>query len=165
MPPLTPNMAVAWNLSRARALRGWTQEQAAEKLAPHVGQRWSKATYSAAERSVAGDRVRQFSADDIFAFSRCFDVPVTYFLRPPPWAEETVIGHAASSETTPREDYLDMLFDVGEDATQWVLSEVVPMSAQTTLALRRWGRNFAAMVAHREREVKDLLAVREEDDR
>lgn len=48
---LTPNRVVAYNLARARSLRGWTQEQAAERLEPFLGVRWSKATFSAAERS------------------------------------------------------------------------------------------------------------------
>jgi hypothetical protein len=142
-------------------MRGWTQQQAAEKLEPYLGERWSKATYSVAERSIDGTRIRQFTADDVYAFSRGFDVPITYLLRPPPWAES--VGHANSSESTHAWDYLNMLFDVGEDASQWILREIVPMTAQTTRALRRWGKNFAAMVRQREREVDALLAVRDED--
>ena len=55
--------------------------------------------------------------------------------------------------------YLDRLFDVGEDASRWLLSEVVPMTAQTTLALRRWGANLAAAIAHREEQVAALTAA------
>ncbi len=88
---LTPNQVVAYNLAQARLLRGWTQEEAAAALEPHVGKRWSKATFSAAERSVAGDRVRQFDADEIVAFARAFGLPVSwFFLPPPPWAEAGV---------------------------------------------------------------------------
>jgi len=84
---LTPNQVVAYNLAQARLLRGWTQDQASEALEPHVGKRWSRATFSAAERSVDGDRVRQFDADEIVAFARAFDLPVSwFFLPPPPWA-------------------------------------------------------------------------------
>lgn len=84
---LSPNQVVAYNLAQARMLRGWTQEQAAEALEIHVGTRWSKATFSAAERSVDGERVRQFDADEIVAFARAFDLPVSwFFLPPPPWA-------------------------------------------------------------------------------
>lgn len=84
---LSPNQVVAYNLAQARLLRGWTQDQASEALEPHVGKRWSKATFSAAERSVDGDRVRQFDADEIVAFARAFDLPVSwFFLPPPPWA-------------------------------------------------------------------------------
>ncbi len=83
---LTPNQVVAYNLGRARRLRGWTQEQAAEQLAPALGETWSKAAFSAAERSIAGKRIRQFTADDIVAFARVFQLPTGwFFLPPPPW--------------------------------------------------------------------------------
>ena len=79
----TPNQVVAYNLAMARNRRGWTQQQTAEKLEPHLGTRWSKATYSAAERSIDGERIRQFTADDLYAFSAAFDLPITWFLLPP----------------------------------------------------------------------------------
>lgn len=81
---LTPNQIVAFNLAQARMWKGWTQEQAAAELEPYLGARWSKASFSAAERSVDGQRVRQFSADELVAFSRCFGVPVGFFFLPPP---------------------------------------------------------------------------------
>ena len=81
---LTPNQIVAFNLAQARMWKGWTQEEAAEQLEPYLGTRWSKASFSAAERSVDGRRVRQFSADELVAFSRCFGVPVGFFFLPPP---------------------------------------------------------------------------------
>src|SRR6266540_130809 len=88
---LTPNQVIAYNLAQARLLKGWTQDQACEALAPHLGSRWSKANYSAAERSVDGIRIRQFDADEIVAFARAFDLPVTwFFLPPPPWASPGV---------------------------------------------------------------------------
>jgi transcriptional regulator with XRE-family HTH domain len=80
---ITPNQVVAFNLTVARQLRGWTQEEAAEKLEPFVGARWSKATFSSAERSIDGRRIRQFTADEIVAFSRCFGVPIGFFFMPP----------------------------------------------------------------------------------
>lgn len=80
---LTPNQVVAYNLARARRLKGWTQEEARRALSPFIGEEWSKATYSAAERSVAGERVRQFTLDDVFAFARAFDLPWSWFLLPP----------------------------------------------------------------------------------
>src|SRR5438094_1736388 len=82
--PLTPNQVVAWNLAQARAWRGWTQAQAAEALEPFLGVRWSTASFSAAERSVTGKVVRNFTADEIVAFARAFEVPVTWFFLPPP---------------------------------------------------------------------------------
>jgi hypothetical protein len=88
---LTPNQVIAYNLAQARLWKGWTQEQACEALEPYLGKRWSKANYSAAERSVDGSRIRQFDADEIVAFARAFDMPITwFFLPPPPWASPGV---------------------------------------------------------------------------
>jgi len=83
LPALTPNQVVAYNLPRARLVRGWTQEQAAEALAPYLGTKWSVANFSAIERSVDGGRVRQFTADELFALSRAFRLPIGFFLTPP----------------------------------------------------------------------------------
>jgi hypothetical protein len=82
---MTPNQVVAYNVARARALRGWTQEQAAEALAPYLGTRLSGASFSALERSAwSPTRIKVFSADELLAFSRGFDLPIGYFLTPPP---------------------------------------------------------------------------------
>lgn len=80
---LTPNQVVAYNLPRARLFKGWTQEEAAEALAPFLGTKWSVANFSAIERSVDGGRIRQFTADDLLALSRAFDLPIGFFLTPP----------------------------------------------------------------------------------
>jgi hypothetical protein len=95
---LTPNQIVAYNLAQARLWKNWTQEEAAEHLAPFLGTRWSKASFSAAERSVDGQRVRQFTADEIVAFSRGFRLPVGFFFLPPPPSVAPVPVRLASSE-------------------------------------------------------------------
>ena len=85
---MTANQVVAYNLTRARQLRGWTQTQATEALEPHLGMRWSGASVSQAERSVAGKFIRNFNADEIVAFAQAFELPVTwFFLPPPPWKD------------------------------------------------------------------------------
>jgi hypothetical protein len=81
---LTPNQIVAFNLAQARLWKGWTQDQAAEALEPYLGKRWSKASVSQAERSIAGKFVRNFDADEIVAFARAFELPVGWFFMPPP---------------------------------------------------------------------------------
>ncbi|NLT34277.1 MAG: helix-turn-helix transcriptional regulator [Gaiellales bacterium] len=82
--PITGNQVVAYNLRMARLRRGWTQEEAAERLEPYLGVRWSKASYSAAERSIERqDRIRNFTADELLAFSLAFELPVAWFLLPP----------------------------------------------------------------------------------
>jgi hypothetical protein len=84
----SPNQVVALNVARARALRGWTQEEAAAALAPYLGTRWSVASFSAIERSTAGTRVKQFSADELVGLSRGFGLPIGWFFVPPPPSEK-----------------------------------------------------------------------------
>jgi len=81
---MTTNQVIAYNLQLARALRGLTQDEAAECIQRYLGgEKWSKANLSAAERSVTGRRVRQFSADEIMAFAQAFDLDVGFFFTPP----------------------------------------------------------------------------------
>jgi hypothetical protein len=84
---------------------------------------------------------------------------MTLFLTPPPWDIE--VGHAGGGETLSRREYLDLVFDMPADARRRLLDEVVELSAPTTLALRRWGENFAEMVAERQGAVDALLALHE----
>src|SRR5713101_6692469 len=82
---MTPNQIVAYNVNKARELRGWTQEQVAEALAPYLGAKLSGASFSALERSAwTVNRIKQFSADDLLALSRGFDLPIGFFFTPPP---------------------------------------------------------------------------------
>lgn len=94
---ITPNQLVGYNLLSARQERGWTQAQAAEALEPHLGVRWTVAQVSAAERSVDGTRIRQFTADDIVAFAQAFGVPIAYFFLPP---RPTATWSKVTSQTT-----------------------------------------------------------------
>jgi transcriptional regulator with XRE-family HTH domain len=80
---LTANQLIGYNLSRIRRQLGLSQEEAAERLAPYLGTRWSKTVFSAAERSYYGDRVRQFDGDELLAMSLAFGVPPAYFFVPP----------------------------------------------------------------------------------
>ncbi|MDP9460714.1 MAG: hypothetical protein M3Q22_10860 [Actinomycetota bacterium] len=82
-PPMTGNRLVAYNLRALRTARGLTQDQASALLAPYVEVPWSRATFSAAERSADSDRVRGFTADDLLALSLAFRVPVSYWFLPP----------------------------------------------------------------------------------
>ena len=73
------NQTVAANLRQIRKERGWTQEEAGIRLKEFLGESWSAAVWSAAERSVDGKRVRHFDADVVSAFAQLFDVPESYF--------------------------------------------------------------------------------------
>lgn len=81
---LTPNQVIAMNLFVARAKRGLTQEDVGERLERYLGTKWSKASVSAAERSAMhGHRQRNFSADEIVALARVFELPIAWFFIPP----------------------------------------------------------------------------------
>jgi transcriptional regulator with XRE-family HTH domain len=78
----TANQVVAANITAMRKRRGWTQEQFAERLETVLGDRWSIAVVSAAERSVTGKRVREFTADELVALARTFEVPIGSLFQP-----------------------------------------------------------------------------------
>jgi transcriptional regulator with XRE-family HTH domain len=81
---LTGNQLVSYNLRRARLLRRWTQEEAAEVLELHLGERWSASSFSVAENACQpGRRRREFTADELLAFVRTFDLPLEWFFLPP----------------------------------------------------------------------------------
>lgn len=102
---MTANQLVAANLRRARERLGLTQQEAAKRLEPYIGKEWSKATFSAAERSaVPGKRAREFSADDLLAFARTFGVSVSWFFLPPEYEDELpTISCGGPKHVTPDE--------------------------------------------------------------
>lgn len=112
----SPNQVVAHNVGRARALRGWTQEQAASELSNHLEKRMSRASYSAMERSIGGGRVKQFSADELVALARGFNLPLLWFLLPPPLDDDPGlhVPHTTSRgiEFT---EFLDIVFGTSEN--------------------------------------------------
>jgi transcriptional regulator with XRE-family HTH domain len=105
----SPNQIVAYNVARARTLRGWTQEQAATALAPYLGTKWSNASFSAVERSIAGLRVKHFSADELVALARGFELPLGWFLLPPPPDQDAGL---ATADAKARGNDMGILLDV-----------------------------------------------------
>src|SRR6266508_1348844 len=87
-PPRPPevdlNQVVAYNVRAARELRNWTQDEFAERLEPYVGQRLTQASVSAIERAWDGERRREFDAHELLTFAMVFDLPIIWFLLPPP---------------------------------------------------------------------------------
>ncbi|MGH9269178.1 MAG: hypothetical protein ACRD0D_13520, partial [Acidimicrobiales bacterium] len=70
------SQVVAHNMTRARQLRGLTQAEIATRLVAFTGNPWSQATVAQAEGSVLGVRVRHFTATELVALARVFDLPV-----------------------------------------------------------------------------------------
>lgn len=83
-PEVDLNQVVAYNVRQARELRGWTQEELAARLEPYVGQRLTQAAVSAIERAWDGDRRREFDAHELLVFALVFDLPIIWFMLPPP---------------------------------------------------------------------------------
>ena len=118
---LTANQIVAFNLARAREWRNWTQDEAADALEPYLGKRWSKASFSQAERSIAGRFIRQFTADEILAFARAFDLPIGwFFMPPPPWSDQPGVPVALDTPDSgdfgkPLAELVDLVFGTPEN--------------------------------------------------
>jgi len=117
---LTPNQVVAYNLARARRLRGWSQDQATAALEPHLGRRWSKASLSQAERAVTGKVPRSFDADELVAFARAFKLPVAWFLIPPTPTELSTIPGPSIAVSEPG-GLVDVV--LGDDTTAAALTD------------------------------------------
>jgi transcriptional regulator with XRE-family HTH domain len=83
-PRWNASQLVAFNLGRARAKAGMTQQEAAEAISKYTESEWTQATVATAEASVTGARIRQFSPAELLAFCFAFDVPVGWFFMPPP---------------------------------------------------------------------------------
>lgn len=77
------NQVVAYNIREARHLRGWTQEELADRLEPYLGQRLTQAGISSIERAWDGERRREFDAHELLIFAMVFDLPMVWFFLPP----------------------------------------------------------------------------------
>lgn len=75
---VTPNMLVAYNMTRWRQESGLTQDQLGILLGG-----WNKTAVSAAERSWDGKRVRQFDADLVTQLAVIFGIPIAGMFLPP----------------------------------------------------------------------------------
>lgn len=119
-PAWTPNQIVAHNISKARLLRGWTQDQAAEECAPYLGTRLSPASWSALERSVDGGRIREITADELVAFARAFDVPIGFLLTPPSaWDSHVVATPDAGPDGLEPVEMFDVVIGTDDNLAAW----------------------------------------------
>jgi len=151
---LTANQIVAFNLARAREWKNWSQDEAAEALEPYLGKRWSKASFSQAERSIAGKVIRQFTADEILAFARAFDLPLGwFFMPPPPWSDEpgapvVLDTPDAGQFGKPLAELVDLVFGTPEN------------SAVLHLRLGAWLEQNPPQITDAQRRVADLVQGR-----
>jgi hypothetical protein len=119
-PAWTPNQLVAHNIAKARLLRGWTQDQAAEACEPYLGKRLSPASWSALERSVDGGRIREITADELIGFARGFGLPVGFFLTPPSsWDGHAVATPDAAPHGLEPIELFDVVIGTPENLAEW----------------------------------------------
>ncbi|MBW3651610.1 MAG: helix-turn-helix domain-containing protein [Actinobacteria bacterium] len=153
---LTPNQVVAHNLTRAREWKGWTQDETAEALEPYLGKRWSKASVSQAERSVAGRFIRNFDADEIVALARAFGLPIGWFFMPPaPWSDQLGVPVKLSTPDAKRAglalaELVDLVF--GDEEGQALLS----------LRLQEWLRQRPAQLSRAQERIRDMVRAKVE---
>lgn len=104
-----PNQVVAHNMTKARELRGLTQVEVAERLGLFTGAKWSQATVAQAEGTVHGARMRNFTINELYALARTFDLPILWFLVPPPQESETPATGAAFPDEPGAQDWRRLL--------------------------------------------------------
>jgi transcriptional regulator with XRE-family HTH domain len=104
----TASQVVAHNVSWARRLCGLTQVEVAERLKRFTGTNWTQTTVAQAEGSISGTRVRHFTANELVALARTFDLPVLFFFMPPE-DERRGLGTPDSPPGGWRWEYLLML--------------------------------------------------------
>ena len=167
----TPNQVVAANLARLRQRRGLTQAEAARHLSAVAGKEWTEAMVAHAERSVTGNRVREFTADDLVTMARAFDVPVLYFLTPPPTGVFVQVPGSQITTLTMLEAVLGRVDNLAEWEAlldEWNFAEdeelPFPLSQERRQALRALAREVALVRAQHviRRHFKgDLMQLRE----
>ena len=153
------NEVVAYNFRRARELRGLTQEEAALALEPFLGQRLLQAGISALERSYGGDKRREFDAQEILAFACAFDLPLLWFLLPPPQDTRRLQGtsdhvHELYTLALGREDQLEELYERFRE-----LGMPEPGADDQTAAAVFGGPTAKALGDYRHRRKQMLLAL------
>ena len=100
------------SLARPLAL-GTRTAECADRLAGQLGERWSAATWSAAERSITGKRIKQFSVDELWALARAFNVSIPFLLTPPA-SDDLVAVPGAQSEPVPYAEALKLIYPRSE---------------------------------------------------
>ena len=153
------NQVVAYNVREARQLRGWTQEELADRLAPYLGQRLSQAGVSSIERAWDGERRREFDAHELLVFALVFDLPILWFLLPP------LGDHRPMRSTTRPVDELygwllgrpDQLEPLYQRLRQLGITD--PTTAQRTVEAITGIASEAKQWSYRERRKELLLAL------
>ena len=121
--------------------------------------RLPQASISALERSYGGDKRREFDAQEILAFACGFDLPLLWFVLPPPDDTRTLAGTSdlvreLYTVVLGREDQLDVLYDRFRE-----LGIPQPGADDDTLARVFGGPTPTTLNDYRHRRKQMLLAL------
>jgi transcriptional regulator with XRE-family HTH domain len=156
------NQVVAYNLREARQLRGWTQEELADRLEPYLGQRLTQAGVSSMERAWDGERRREFDAHELLIFAMVFNLPILYFLLPPPGDHRRI--QATSARVNELYAWLlgrpGQVEPVYERLRQLGITD--PTAAEETVEKITGATSAAKEWSYRERRTELLLAILDE---
>ena len=156
------NQVVAFNLREARQLRGWTQEELADRLEPYLGQRLTQAGVSSMERAWDGERRREFDAHELLIFAMVFNLPILYFLLPPPGDHRRL--QATSAQVNELYGWLlgrsGQVEPVYERLRQLGITD--PTAAEETVEKITGVTSAAGEWSYRERRKELLLAILDE---
>lgn len=163
-PPQGPdlNQIASYNLRAARELRGWTQEDLAERLEPFLGTRPTQATISALERAWDGDRRREFDVQELAVYAMALDLPILWFLLPPPGDHREIQGLGRSLDDLyilllGRHDQLEPVY---ERLRQIGIEDPTP--AEETVEKITGAPSIGRQWSYRQRRKDLLLAVLDE---
>jgi len=165
--PTTPetldlNQIVAYNIREARLLKGWTQEDLADRLEPYLGQRITQASVSSIERAWDGERRREFDAQELLIYSVIFELPIIWFLLPPPNDDRFLEGvpmrlNHLYPQILGTPDQLDPVYD---RLRQFGIRE--PTEAERTVEIITGRTSEAREWSYNERRKELLLALLDE---
>ncbi len=121
---MTVHQVVAHNVYKARTLRGWNQQQAADAISKTLGKPLTAAGLSAIEKTFTSRRQRVIDVAELVAYARAFGLPMAWFFLPPEGHEThpipPVYEHAATMA-------VDTFGD--EDAWQWYIARIMGLIA------------------------------------
>ena len=109
-------------------------------LEPFLGARWSGATFSIVERSIDGKRIRQFSADELVALSRAFEVPIGWWFTPSWGDHSAVVVTPDAPDGLPAQVMVDVVMGEPDGFETWANELLMWASTQRVIIEQATGK-------------------------
>ena len=127
---MTMHQIVAYNFRRARKLRGWTQTQTSDVLAPYLGVTLRQAGVSAIEKTYDSPRRRNIDVGEVVSFAHGFGLPIGWFFFPPNGHGQDTLAHSTNTgDPATVASLLDTI--IGTEAGHQALVERIATLART----------------------------------